>query len=338
MALDLKGIHHVTAVTADAARNVDFYTRVLGLRLVKKTVNQDDVSAYHLFYGDEVGTPGTEMTFFDWANAAPQRPGSGTLSSTGLRVSDRAALQWWVRRLDEEGIAHGGIEERGRRAVLVFADPEGQRLRLVEDGAPGGTAWRDSPVPSEVAIRGLGPVTLTVRRLEPTAALLTQALGFRQIDEYAEAERGAFGEEAARVVVFETGPGGAGGEVHVAVRPDAAPGRSGRGGVHHVAFRAPDDAAHRQWQQFLEGAGLGVTPVIDRFYFKSIYFREPGGVLFEIATDGPGFATDEDAAHLGEKLALPPFLEPQRARIEAGLRPIVPIAQTATGGDNEHTH
>lgn len=341
MQLELKGVHHVTAVTADAARNLDFYTRVLGLRLVKKTVNQDDVSAYHLFYGDENGSAGTEMTFFDWSSAAPNGAGTGEVSTTCFRVPNRAALDWWLHHFEAQNVMHSGISSAGNRVVLGFTDPEGQRLRLVEDDAKSasGTPWRDSPIPAEVAIRGLGPVVLTLSSLEPTATLLTQILGFRRTNEYSIGaekvpEAIAYGAIAdveitsaealneARVYVFETGDGGAGAEVHLDVQPNLPRARSGRGGVHHVAFRAPDDFEHEAWQHKLAQAGLGVTPVIDRFYFKSIYFREPGGVLFEIATDGPGFATDEDAAHLGEKLSLPPFLEAHRAQIEAGLRPI----------------
>ncbi len=314
--LILSGLHHVTAVTGNAAGNVDFYTRVLGLRLVKKTVNQDDVSAYHLFYGDAVGSAGTELTFFDWPYAGPDRHGSGTISTTALRVPGRATLEWWAQRLKQHDIEHSGIEDRYGRAAVAFTDPEGQRLRLVDDGgAPGGTPWPQSPVPAEMGIRGLDAVRLTVRRLEPTARLLTDALGFRQAREFK-------GDAGKRIVVFETGAGGPGTEVHVEERPDLTPGSPGIGGVHHVAFRTPDDAQHRQWQRRLTEAGVRVTPVIDRFYFRSLYFREPGGILFEIATDGPGFATDEDPAHLGERLSLPPFLEPKRTQIEAGLQPI----------------
>jgi glyoxalase family protein len=259
MQLELKGVHHVTAVTGDAARNLDFYSRVLGLRLVKKTVNQDEVSAYHLFYGDETGSPGTELTFFDWPSLIAQRPGAGEVSSTGLRVPSCEALEWWARRLSEEGIAHSGVSEVHSRASLSFSDPEGQRLQIVEDSAPG-TPWSGGGVPSEAAILGLGPVKLTLRQLEPTARLLTQVLGFRQISQYALSDA-----EGASVHVFETGGGGAGGELHVEVRPAAPIARNGRGGVHHVAFRVPDDAQHQQWQEHLERAGLRVTPVIDRF-------------------------------------------------------------------------
>jgi glyoxalase family protein len=318
--MHLTGLHHVTAVTGQPSVNVAFYTHILGLRLVKKTVNQDDVSAYHLFYGDALGHAGTEVTFFDWPHAGRNRPGAGMIAPIGLRVPGRAALDWWVRRLDAYDVPHSAVVDRAGRALLAVTDPEGQQLALVDDGgAPGGTPWDQSPVPPEHAIRGLDSVTLTVRRLGPTARLLTEGLGFEQVGTY----RDPFG--AHDVVIFATGAGGAGAEVHVVERPDLPPGRVGIGGVHHVAFRTPNDEEHRAWGQRLNRMGYAATPVIDRYYFKSIYFREPGGILFEIATDGPGFATDEDAAHLGERLALPPFLEPYRARIEAGLRPIEPV-------------
>jgi glyoxalase family protein len=318
--MELGGIHHLTAVTTEASRNVAFYTEVLGLRLVKKTVNQDDVSAYHLFYGDELGRPGTEITFFDWPHLriAPNRAGAGEVSTTELRVPDRAALEWWVGRLEESGVPHGGIEERDGRAHIAFTDPEGQRLRLAGDdgetGVAGGIPWEGSAVAREVGIRGLGAVDLTVGDLAPTAWVLAEVMGFRLVDERTEDE--------GRLAVFEVGPGGPGATVRVIERPEAPLARLGRGGVHHVAFRTPDDEEHAAWRERLMRAGLGVTPQIDRYYFRSIYFREPGGVLFEIATDGPGFATDEDAAHLGEKLSLPPFLEPRREEIEARLEPI----------------
>jgi glyoxalase family protein len=315
--MQLHGLHHVTAVTGNAPANVAFYTQVLGLRLVKKTVNQDDVSAYHLFYGDETGSPGTELTFFDWPHAGPNVHGTGTIAEIGLRVAGRDALRWWADRLAAAGIATGPIEERAGRAALRFRDPEGQRLALVDDGgAPAGTPWRDSPVPPQNAIRGLHSVTIVERTLDRTARLLTDVLGFAQRGSYAVA-----GVDRP-VTIFALADGTPGTELHVQVESDLPYGYAGIGGVHHVAFRAATDAEQQQWQTNLARRGVRITPVIDRFYFKSVYFREPGGVLFEIATDGPGFATDEDVAHLGERLSLPPFLEPQRAAIEAGLRPI----------------
>ncbi len=327
--MNLGGLHHVTAVTSNASSNVAFYTQLLGLRLVKKTVNQDDVSAYHFFYGDERGRAGTEMTFFDWAFVGPHVPGSGMISATAFRVSGHEALDWWVRRFDEHRVAHGAITERGGRAVLSFTDPEGQRLELVDDTMPAnipgvqpGIPWEKSSVATRWGIRGLEGVTLTVKDFAPTEAVLTEVMGFRKVGEYTEN-----GYPAA---IFEVGPGGPGSEVRLVARPDLPRHRMvGAGGVHHVAFRTPNEEEHRAWGERLASAGLAVTPVIDRYYFRSIYFREPGGVLFEIATDGPGFTSDEDLEHLGEKLALPPFLEPHRAQIEANLKPISPVSDNA---------
>jgi glyoxalase family protein len=319
--MELGGIHHVTAVTGDASRNVAFYTQALGMRLVKKTVNQDDVSAYHLFYADGAGSPGTDMTFFDWPQAGLTRPGVGTTATTALRVPGRAALDWWAERLDTYGIPHSGVTTPDGRARIAFADPEGQSLALVDDGgAPfDGAPWAESPVPPEMQIRGFDSVSLAVRTLAPTARVLTDVLGFRQTGEHAG------GDGTGRVAVFETGTGGPGATVYVAEQPGMPYAHVGIGGVHHVAFRTPNDAEHRAWHERIAAAGLRVTPEIDRFYFHSIYFREPGGILFEIATDGPGFATDEPVESLGASLALPPFLEGQRAAIEAGLQPITPL-------------
>ena len=319
--MELGGLHHLTAVTTEASGNVEFYTGVLGMRLVKKTVNQDDVSAYHLFYGDELGRPGTEVTFFDWPalRLAPNHAGVGEVSATELRVPG-GALEYWAGRLDEFGVAHGGIQDHGGRASIAFTDPEGQRLRLVDESGSrveGGVPWDESPVPAEYGIRGLGAVRLTLAELGPTERVLVDVLGFRRTGEYAE--------DGNTVVVYEVGPGGPGAEVHILVDPEAPRAHLGRGGVHHVAFRVPNDEEHAAWRRRIRDAGLGVTPQIDRYYFRSIYFREPGGVLFEIATDGPGFATDEDAEHLGEGLSLPPFLEDRREEIEGRLTPITPV-------------
>jgi len=317
--MHLTGLHHVTAITAKAAENVAFYTQVLGLRLVKKTVNQDDVSAYHLFYADAVGSPGTDVTFFDWPQVVQNRKGAGTIAEIGLRVPSREALDWWLQRLTVAGVSHEGISEEAERAWIRFSDPEGQALALVNDnGAPGGgIPWERSPVPEDRQIRGLNSVKLMVQMLEPTAWVLTEVMGFRQTHTAPSSSN-----PARQVVFFETGPGGPGSEVQVKAGPELQPGRVGRGGVHHVAFRTPNDAEHAQWRQRISEAGLQVTDIIDRYYFKSIYFREPGGILFEIATDGPGFATDEDVEHLGKQLALPPFLEPYREQIEAQLHPL----------------
>jgi len=312
----ITGLHHVTAITGRPAENLAFYTAVLGLRLVKKTVNQDDVSAYHLFYGDEIGHPGTEITFFSWPDAPSNVPGAGTVAGISLAVPGPEALQWWRERLHRLGVPHGEVADRRGRAVLPFTDAEGQRLELVAaDPRPDVVPWAGSPVPGERAIRGMFGVTIDAAAPAPTVALLTRLFGFRQTDAYTEAT-------GVAVTVLEAGPGGPGTEVRVVVPGPLRRGRPGIGGVHHVAFRTPDDAAHRGWQQALARAGVPASPIIDRYYFRSIYFHEPGGTLFEIATDGPGFATDEPVGSLGERLALPPFLEPRRAEIEAGLTPL----------------
>nr|BBH93585.1 glyoxalase [Thermogemmatispora argillosa] len=320
--MQLHGIHHVTAVTGNASLNVAFYTQVLGMRLVKKTVNQDDVSAYHLFYGDELGHPGTELTFFDWPELERHRHGAGTISTIMLGVNGEEALRWWQERFERLHVEHDELRRRGPDGTLSlpFRDPEGQRLELVDDGGRlQGRPWRRSPVPAEYAIRGFYGVQLTLRTLAPSARFLTEVLGFRQVGSYQQ-------EQGYEVVAFEVGPGGPGTLVHVEIQPDAPFHRFvGIGGVHHVAFRVPTDEEHRAWRERVAAVNRTVTPIIDRFYFHSIYFREPGGVLFELATDLPGFAVDEDPEHLGERLSLPPFLEPYRARIEAGLKPIEPL-------------
>ena len=316
--MELNGLHHVTAVTGDTKRNVIFYTDILGLRLVKKTVNQDDVSAYHLFYGDKSGSPGTELTFFDWPHLGQNRPGPGSIANTALRVSGHDSLEWWAQRLTDHDIKHSGIVEFNGHAKINFTDPEGQHLALVDDeGKPGGVPWENSPVPAAYAIRGLHSVTLSVSELEPTEFVLTEIMGYQKTAEYAN--QPGPGE---RTAVYSLGEGGAGNEIYVVEQPDKPRGVLGRGGVHHVAFRVANEEEQRWWRQRITSYGLGVSDFINRFYFRSIYFPIPGNILFEIATDGPGFATDEDVEHLGESLALPPFLEPYRAQIEAGLQPI----------------
>ena len=320
--MQLHGLHHVTAVTGDAPANVDFYTRVLGLRLVKKTVNQDDVSAYHLFYADKLGSPGTDMTFFDWPQTRPNARGTDSISNTLFRVNGQAALDYWAGRLGGHNVKQSPVRDIGGRAVLRFEDPEGQHLSLVDDGgAPfEGEVWPgtdDAPVPAEHALRGFDSVWLNVPSLEQVGPILSRILNFEEIDRQ---PHGKDGKE--ETVAYAMDGGGPGKEVHLLIQPDAPRARLGRGGVHHVAFRLRDDAEQNAWLARLNAAGLGNSGIIDRFYFKSLYFRISSGILFELATDGPGFAADEDPAHLGEGLALPPFLEPQRARIEAGLRPL----------------
>jgi glyoxalase family protein len=316
--MELNGLHHVTAVTGQAQANVDFYTQVLGMRLVKKTVNQDDVSAYHLFYGDQLGNPGTELTFFEWAHMGSNHNGPGSIAQTALRVPNRAALDWWGQRLSQFGLEHQGVTEFHGHALIAFTDPEGQHLALVDDGgAPGGTPWPKSPTPAEYAIRGLFAATLIVRQLDPTAFVLTEIMGYRPVGEYPSADT-----PGERTVVFALDQGGAGKELYVVEQPHQPYGQLGTGGVHHIAFRTPNAEEQKQWMNRLHGFGVPTSGLVDRYYFQSLYFRIPSGILFEIATDGPGFATDETAEHLGERLALPPFLEPRRAQIEAGLTPV----------------
>ena len=314
--MQLEGIHHLTAISADAPGNRHFYEGVLGMRLVKKTVNQDDVSAYHLFYADGLASPGTDITFFDWP-AAPERRGVHSISRTALRVNGATTLEWWKGHLDEHHVAHGEIGERDGRLTLDFEDPEGQRLSLVDDGGRGAAhPWAKSRVAAESQIRGLGPITLSVPDLLPTDAVLTAVMNMRPVRTYPHPENAA-----DTVHVYEMGEGGPAAELHVAVQPNLPAARQGRGGVHHVAFRTPD-AEYGAWAERLSAMRIPNSGKIDRFYFKSLYFREPNGILFEIASDGPGFAADEPMEKLGERLALPPFLEPRRAEIEAGLRPV----------------
>jgi glyoxalase family protein len=312
--MQLTGIHHLTAISAKPRDNLAFYTGTLGMRLVKKTVNQDDVSAYHLFYADGKANPGTDLTFFDFP-AAPERRGSNSISRTGLRVSGEKSLGFWRDRLRQAGGHTGDVVEVDARLTLPFEDGEGQRLVLVDDGGAGpASPWEKSAVPPEHQIRGLGPIVLTVRDLARTERVLTGVMNMRRTRDYA-----AYG---AHIHVFAMGEGGPAAELHVLESKDVAEARQGAGGVHHVAFRTPDEAQYHAWTARLNELGIRNSGEIDRFYFRSLYFREPNGILFEIATDGPGFATDEPMEALGEKLALPPFLEPRRAQIEAGLKPI----------------
>lgn len=315
--MQLHGLHHVTAISAKIAQNLDFYTNVLGLRLVKKSVNQDDVSAYHLFYADKVGSPGTDMTFFDWPNISREKRGTDSITATAFRVNGAAALEYWAQRLHEQGLEHQGLETFAGRAVLRFDDPEGQRLLLVDDQNADyeGEIWDATDVPVEFAIRGFYAALISVPQLEYVGPILTQVLQFT------EAQRTEYPDGRA-VIIYNIGAGGPGRELWVMEEPSQPLARSGAGGVHHVAFRVADQQEQEFWHERIRSVGLPVSDFIDRYYFKSIYFRISNGILFEIATDGPGFATDEDLATLGDRLALPPFLEPRRQQIEAGLKPI----------------
>lgn len=312
--MDLHGIHHLTAITADAPGNNRFYTEVLGLRRVKKTVNQDDTSAYHLFFADGAGTPGTDITFFDWP-VTPERRGTRSITRTGLRVRE-ASLDYWAARLSDLGVTIGKVTELDGRASLDFEDREGQRLRLVAAPEPRGEVWSHSPVREEHQIQGLGPITLSVPELRRTEKLLVDVMNMRKTRDYQSPD----GE--GEVHVFEMGPGGAAAELHVAVQPGLPVARQGAGAVHHVAFRVPDAAAISDWAARLKELRVPSSGEVERYYFRSLYFREPGGTLFEIASDTPGFAVDEPFEAMGEALSLPPFLEPKRAEIEAGLKPL----------------
>jgi glyoxalase family protein len=314
--MQLTGIHHLTAISAKPRENLAFYTGLLGMRLVKKTVNQDDVSAYHLFYADGKANPGTDLTFFDFP-AAPEQRGTNSISRTGLRVAGESSLGYWRDRLRAAGAHAGDVTEVDGRLTLPFEDKEGQRLVLVDDGGNGAASpWERSAVPVEHQIRGLGPIVLNVHNFTLTELVLTQVMNMRRVRDYAAPDA------KAQIHVFAMGEGGPAAELHVIEQKDLPAARQGAGGVHHVAFRTPDDTQYHAWTERLTEMRIPHSGEIDRFYFRSLYFREPNGILFEIATDGPGFATDEPMEKLGEKLALPPFLEPRRAQIEAGLKPI----------------
>jgi glyoxalase family protein len=306
----MPGIHHVTAIAGPAMRNLDFYQRVLGLRLVKRTVNFDDPGTWHLYYGDEAGHPGMILTFFPWEHAAAGRAGIGSPQQTGFRVPE-AAIGYWSHRFIEQGVAHETPACRFGERALAFTDPDGMGLALV--GVPGAEkepAWSGGGIPAENAIRGFHSVTLLLDDDAATGSILSGVLGFT------EAGR----EENYRCFKADAVNGGI---VDLRVAKGFLPGRLGRGSVHHVAFRAADDAEQAAMATRLsEGFRLHPTEQKDRNYFRSIYFREPGGVLFEIATDQPGFAVDEPPATLGSALKLPPFLEAKRAIIEARLPPL----------------
>jgi glyoxalase family protein len=302
------GIHHVTAISGPAHRNLEFYTRTLGLRLVKKTVNFDDPGTYHLYYGDETGQPGTILTFFPWEHVAPGRVGVGETQETTFRVPE-GAIGYWAHRFVEKGVVHERPDKRFGETALSLKDPDGVRLALVAvPGIESEPAWSGGEIPAEHAIRGFHGVTLLLREAEPTGAILTDVLGLSEV-----AREGA-------TVRFKAGETATGGIVDIRVAGDFLRGRQGGGSVHHIAFRAADDAAEFAMQRKLaENHGIRTTEQKDRNYFRSIYFREPGGVLFEIATDVPGFAVDEPESSLGAALKLPPALEARRKEIEAVL-------------------
>jgi len=300
---EILGLHHVTAIASEPQANIDFYAGVLGLRLVKLTVNFDDPTTYHLYYGDGQGHPGTIMTFFPWPGAMRGRIGTGQVTLTSFSVPEQA-LDFWQKRLRDHRIEYKEVRSPFDEPTLGFGDPDGLQLELVSSRhANPDRAWQDGPVPPEFAIRGFHRVTLSVEGYERTADLLTNTLGFRLLDTRGNHFR------------YATSSGGNGALVDVLCVPAGRTGRVAVGTIHHVAWRTPTDEQQRRWRTTLSANKYNVTPVIDRKYFHSIYFREPGGVLFEIATDPPGFAIDEPANELGSHLLLPPWLESSRSEL-----------------------
>lgn len=316
MTEQLTGIHHVSALSASISGTHRFHTEVLGLRPLIKTVNQDDPGMYHLFYGDGAGSPGSDLTFFDMPGAVPEKRGNNSITRSTLRVSGEGVFEYWVKRFDEFGVTHSGISQRDGRTVLDFEDPEGTQLSLVDDGGQGeAIPWDESPVPAEFQSRGLGYSEITVPQLEPTDTFLTNALGLTHDHTYPVAE-----DERFQVHVYRIGEGGPHAEFHVVVRDDLPRSRHGSGGVHHVALRVPVDDEIDDWASHLDELGYRNSGVVGRHFFTSVYVREPGHVLIELATDGPGF--DVDGPIDAERLTLPPFLEPHRHAIETRLQPL----------------
>ncbi len=303
----IPGLHHVTAIAGDPQANVDFYVSVLGLRLVKRTVNFDDPTTYHLYYGDALGNPGTIVTFFPWPGAVRGRRGTGQTTATAFAIPG-GSLDWWMERLAERGAEFGAVEERFGERVLPVEDPDGLAVELIEQPDAGERGfWDGGPVPKEHAIRGFHSVTLTEEGYERTAELVAEVMGFESVGHQGSRFRYASGQDTA------------GATVDVVCAPDRPAGRVAVGTVHHIAFRCASDDDQVVWRSRVAAAGMNVTPVLDRQYFHSIYFREPGGVLFEIATDPPGFAIDETPETLGSELRLPPWLEGHRGHIEDRL-------------------
>jgi glyoxalase family protein len=305
-------LHHVTAIAGPAQENLDFYAGVLGMRLVKRSVNQDDPGTYHLFYADGEGHAGTDLTFFPWPELAPPRPGHGLAGEVSLAVPV-GSLAFWADRLSRYGAAVGAPETRFGEKALPIADPHGLRVALVEADAPphrGFTPFDGSPVEHEHQIRGLHGARATERQLAPTKSFLEGAMGFRRMGTEGSWHR------------YVVGDGGSGAYFDIAESPNTPRGVWGVGAIHHLAWRVDDDAHELAMRERVAAAGAHPTPVIDRFWFRSVYFREPGGVLFELATDGPGFGVDEEVARLGEHLVLPPWLEARRPEIEAALPPL----------------
>lgn len=316
----LKGIHHVTAITSSAEENYKFFTYVLGMRLVKKTVNQDDIQTYHLFFADDKGSAGTDMTFFDFPNIPKGIHGTNEISKTSFRVPTDAALAYWVKRFDRLNIKHTGIKEQFGKQTLSFVDFDDQQYQLISDennkGVASGTPWQNGPIPLEYAITGLGPIFVRIANFDYFKEMLEKVMLFTEI-----AAEGDFH-------LFEVGEGGNGAQIIVEYNTILPAARQGFGTVHHAAFRVADRIVLNEWTERLEGFGFNTSGYVNRHFFESLYARVAPQILFEWATDGPGFMGDEPYETLGEKLSLPPFLEPKRAQIEGLVRPIDTVRST----------
>jgi len=316
----LKGIHHVTAITSNAEKNYEFFTYVLGMRLVKKTVNQDDIRTYHLFFADDKGNAGTDITFFDFPGIPKGIHGTNEIAKTSFRVPTDAALEYWLKRFERFNVQHTGINEQFGKKTISFVDFDDQQYQLISDennhGVASGTPWQKGPVPLEFAITGLGPVFIRIAKYDYFKEMMEKVLLFKEI-----AQEGSFH-------LFEVGEGGNGAQVIVEDNPNLPLAQQGFGTVHHAAFRVDDRADLDNWDERLRSFGISTSGFIDRFFFKSLYSRVAPQILFEYATDGPGFMGDEPYETLGEKLSLPPFLEGKREQIEKIVRPIDTVRST----------
>ncbi|KQU25017.1 glyoxalase [Bacillus sp. Leaf13] len=317
---ELKGIHHVTAITSSAEKNYEFFTYILGMRLVKKTVNQDDIQTYHLFFADDVGGPGTDMTFFDFPGIPKGVHGTNEISKTSFRVPNDEALEYWVKRFDRLEVENTGIQEQFGKKIISFVDFDDQQYQLISDenneGVAAGIPWQKGPIPLEYAITGLGPIFIRIANFDYFKEMLEKVLLFKEIG-----KEGSFH-------LFEVGEGGNGAQViveHNAILPQA---RQGFGTVHHTAFRVEDRSVLEEWIKRMESFQFQTSGYVDRHFFESLYVRVAPQILFEFATDGPGFMGDEPYEALGEKLSLPPFLEPKREQIEKLVRPIDTVRST----------
>ncbi|CAN7296102.1 ring-cleaving dioxygenase [Peribacillus frigoritolerans] len=316
----LKGIHHVTAITSSAEKNYEFFTNILGMRLVKKTVNQDDIQTYHLFFADDVGGAGTDMTFFDFPGIPKGVHGTNEISKTSFRVPNDAALEYWVKRFDRLEVGNTGIQEQFGKKIISFVDFDDQQYQLISDenneGVAAGIPWQKGPIPLEHAITGLGPIFIRIANFDYFKEMMEKVLLFKEID-----NEGPFH-------LFEVGEGGNGAQViveHNSILPQA---QQGFGTVHHTAFRVEDRSVLEEWIKRMESFQFHTSGYVDRHFFESLYVRVAPQILFEFATDGPGFMGDEPYETLGEKLSLPPFLEPKRDQIEKLVRPIDTVRST----------